>query len=152
VLLTNGKDSTKVAINSTDVLPGQYTLVLESIEAKSDLPELILKTDTIKIVVTSIENVEEFSDTLPFFVDELKTETIITTEFKDWSLPPISENRATLKDIKIEADPLIADQISYEKNTGKISFSGKGISSVTSQQMVKIKITLVNSFGENLYS
>ena len=85
-------------------------------------------------------------------MEELKTETIISTEFKDWSLPPIAENRATLEDVRIEADPLIADQISYDKSTHKISFSGKGISSITSQQLVIIKIILVNSFGENSYS
>ena len=48
---------------------------------------------------------------------ELKTETIILSSFKDWSLPSIAENRAPLKDVRIEADPLIADQISYDKNT-----------------------------------
>ena len=85
-------------------------------------------------------------------MEELKTVTIIATEFKDWTLPQIAENRATLEDVRIEADPLIADQISYEKSTRKISFSGKGISSITSQQMVIIKIILVNAFGESPYS
>jgi hypothetical protein len=85
-------------------------------------------------------------------MEKLKIETIIATEFKDWTLPQIAENRAILEDVRIEADPLIADQISYDKSTHKISFSGKGISSITSQQMVIIKIILVNAFGENPYS
>ena len=85
-------------------------------------------------------------------MEELETITIISTEFKEWSLPPIAENRVNLDDVRIEADPLIADQISFDKNTHKISFSGKGKSLIASQQMVIIKITLVNAFGENPYS
>ena len=58
----------------------------------------------------------------------------------------------TLKEVRIEPDSLIADHISYNSRANSISFNGEEIESFTSSKMVKIKITLVNSFGENPYS
>ena len=58
----------------------------------------------------------------------------------------------TLKEVRIEPGSLIADQISFDQRSNSISFNGEEIESFTSSKMVKIKITLVNSFGENPYS
>ena len=57
-----------------------------------------------------------------------------------------------MKEVRINPDSLIAKHISYNSRTNTISYSGEEIESLTSAKMVKIKITLVNSFGENPYS
>ena len=57
-----------------------------------------------------------------------------------------------MQEVRIEADPLIADQVSFDTVTRKFSYSGEGISLFTSPNMVQIKITFVNSLGENPYS
>ena len=61
------------------------------------------------------------------------------------------ENQAPLENVRIEADPFIAYQVSYEANTRMITFSGKDVGSFESPKIVKVKITLVNTFGENPY-
>lgn len=48
--LKNGSSSTEVVINTSDVQPGEYNLVLESFD--DAYKTLALHTDTIKIVVT----------------------------------------------------------------------------------------------------
>ena len=52
VSLVNGAASTDVVIDTTGVLPGEYTLVLESFDTNSNLPGLTRYTDTIILVVT----------------------------------------------------------------------------------------------------
>ena len=64
--LTHRESLTYVVIDTTDVLPGSYTLVLESFDTNS---ARTLKIDTITIVVTKAA--EGYSDTLAYFVDEL---------------------------------------------------------------------------------
>ena len=49
VTLYNGSLSSDVLINTSDVLPGEYSLMLESFDRT--FKTLALKTDTIKIVV-----------------------------------------------------------------------------------------------------
>lgn len=44
-------DSATVNINLLGVLPGQYSLVLESVDTNSSLPDLVLRTDTVTITV-----------------------------------------------------------------------------------------------------
>ena len=54
--------------------------------------------------------------------------------------------------MRIEPDPLIADQISYNIDTNTMSYSGQKIySGTSSSEMTKIKITLVNALGEIPY-
>ena len=67
-------------------------------------------------------------------------------------MPFIVENQAPLENVRIEADPFIAYQVSYEANTRMITFSGKDVGSFESPKIVKVKITLVNTFGENPYT
>ena len=50
--LTNRSSSTVVDINAAGVLPGEYTLVLESFNTNSKPPNLSLKTDIVTILVT----------------------------------------------------------------------------------------------------
>ena len=57
-----------------------------------------------------------------------------------------------MQEVRIEPDSLIADHISFKSRSNEISFNGEEIETVTSAKIVKIKITLVNSFGENPYS
>ena len=54
VSFINRASSTDVVIDTTGVLPGEYTLVLESYDANSDLPELTLKTDIVTIFVVIV--------------------------------------------------------------------------------------------------
>ena len=67
-------------------------------------------------------------------------------------LPQIVENQTPLENVRIEADPLIAKQVSYEINSRTITFSGENFGSFESPKIVKINISLVNTFGENTYS
>ena len=50
VTLKNGSSSTDVVINTKNVLPGEYNLVLESFDSAYNT--LVLMTDTIKIVIS----------------------------------------------------------------------------------------------------
>ena len=52
-----------------------------------------------------------------------------------------------MQEVRIEPDSLIADHISFNSRSNKISFNGEELETVTSAKFVKIKITLVNSFG-----
>ena len=52
VTLTNLDTSTDLSIDGTGVLPGEYTLFLESFDESSAFPYLTLKEDTVTIVVT----------------------------------------------------------------------------------------------------
>jgi len=56
-----------------------------------------------------------------------------------------------LKEVRIEPDSIIADQISFNSPSNTISYNGEEIESITSAKIVQIKITLVNSLGENLF-
>ena len=64
VTLKNDASSTDVAINTTDLINGEYNLVLESFDTA--FKTLTLKTDTVKIVV--LAKPEGYSDTLAYFV------------------------------------------------------------------------------------
>ena len=88
VSFINFASSTDVVIDATGVLPGEYTLVLESFDTNSDLQELTLKTDIITIVVAIQGN----SDTLPYFVAELEPVAITFGQSSEWTLPQIIEN------------------------------------------------------------
>ena len=57
-----------------------------------------------------------------------------------------------MKEVRIEPDSIIADQISFDSRSSTLSYNGEEIESFTSAKIVQIKITLVNSFGENPYS
>ena len=80
VTLTNGASSTDVLINTSDVSPGEYNLVIESFD--SAFKPLALKTDTIKIIVVIMNSelltLKGYSDTLAFFVTELKNIAIVS--------------------------------------------------------------------------
>ena len=71
VSLVNGAASTDVVIDTTGVLVGEYTLVLESFDTNSNLPGLTRYADTITIVVTS-------ADTVAYFATELELKAIIS--------------------------------------------------------------------------
>ena len=70
--LKNGSSSTEVVINTRDVLPGEYSLVLESFDDPYET--LVLKTDTIKIMIAP----KGFSNTLAYFVTNLEQKAIIS--------------------------------------------------------------------------
>ena len=57
-----------------------------------------------------------------------------------------------MKEIRINADPLIEAQIAFDFDNKTISFSGEGISQLSSHKLVKLNITLVNTFCEVTYS
>ena len=88
-----------VLINAIGVLPGEYNLLLESFDRSyydSNATEnLVLNTDTIKIVITPKNSTvpiapiapKGFSDTLAYFVTELEHKAIISGEYQDWTLP-----------------------------------------------------------------
>ena len=50
--LNNRSSFTKVEIDATSALPGEYTLILESFDRNSKFPKLSLKTDTVEIIIT----------------------------------------------------------------------------------------------------
>ena len=51
VSIINSITSGAVQINAIGVKSGKYTLVLESVDKNSKLPDLVLKTDKISIIV-----------------------------------------------------------------------------------------------------
>ena len=57
-----------------------------------------------------------------------------------------------MKEVRIESDHLISDQIWYDKISNTISFKGDEIKDFTSETIAHIKITLVNGAGENPFS
>ena len=54
--------------------------------------------------------------------------------------------------MRIEPNPLIADQISFDLDSNTISFKGDKMESLSTLMIVDIRIILVNVFGENVYS
>ena len=85
--LKNGSSSTDVVINTNDVFPGEYDLVLESFDRAYNT--LVLVTDTIKIVIAPPPPPKGFSETLAYFVTELKQKSLISGKFEEWTLPQI---------------------------------------------------------------
>ena len=112
----NGAFSTDVVINATGVLPGEYTLVLESFDTNSELPELTLKTDAISISVTS--------EILPTFTEELTTKVLTAGEPDSWQLPLIYDGTYPLDHVLLEADTALQPYISFKSLTRTIVFSG----------------------------
>ena len=142
----NGATLTKVIIDTNGISAGDYTLVLESYDLKSNgaVPPT-LKTDTISIIV------EEPLNPL-YFTEDLETEYLVADQPSKWTLPPIETGLLRLQEVRIDADPLISDQISFDFLSSTISFSGEGLDSLTSTEFVKIKITLVTSLDEKSIS
>ena len=82
----------------------------------------------------------------------METEAVVAGQPSEWTLPSIETGSLLLQEVRIEADPLIVDQITYDSLTNTISFSGKGLASLTSSEFVKIEITLVTPLGETVFS
>jgi len=57
-----------------------------------------------------------------------------------------------LGEVRVEPDSAIAAQISFNSKTKTIAYIGGEIESVNIGKILKIKITLVNGAGKNLYS
>ena len=57
-----------------------------------------------------------------------------------------------MEEVRVEPDFAIAAQISFNSKTKTISYIGGKIESVNIGKILKIKITLVNGAGKNLYS
>jgi hypothetical protein len=70
-----------VVINTSDVPPGEYSLVLESFD--SAFKTLALKTDIIKIFVAF----EGYSVSLAYFVTELEQKVLVSGKSEEWTLP-----------------------------------------------------------------
>ena len=85
VLLINYGDSTDIFIDAY-VDPGVYSLVLESFDWEGT--EETLAIDIVTVEVKQIGH----SDTLVFFLSELKLQTIVSGQFKEWKLPEIETN------------------------------------------------------------
>ncbi len=103
--LVNGAISTDVILYTAGVAPGEYSLVLESYDMNSNgAVPATLKTDTISIIVEEPLN-------QPYFTEDLKTESLIAGYPSEWTLPPIETGSLLLQQVRIEADPLIVDQI-----------------------------------------
>ena len=83
--LKNSSSSSDVVINTNNVVPGEYNLVLESFDSAYNA--LILMTESIKIVIAPPP--EGFSETLAYFVTELKQKSLISGKSDEWTLPKI---------------------------------------------------------------
>ena len=128
--LINRSSSTWVDINAADVLPGEYKLILESFDRNSKPPKLSLKTDIVTIVVKVADS--DYSNGIAYFVPDLERATIISGKFSDWILPRIETNESPLKEVRIKAAPLIADEISFNPISKRISYSGQKLGNLTS--------------------
>ena len=117
-------------INTTGLVVGEHTLVLESFDEDSKGVESTLKTDTIQIVITEPESPCED----PFqacFLDSLEFATIFSGTQSEWSLPEIFVGNEALTDVRIEYDSLIAPYLSYDLQKNEISYDGLQIDSLT---------------------
>ena len=85
--LNNLSSSTVVDINAAGILPGEYTLMLESFDINSKPPKLSLKTDIATILVIVADS--DYLDRLPYFVPDLEQKTLISGKSSDWTLPKI---------------------------------------------------------------
>ena len=74
-----------MVINTNDVLPGEYKLVLESFDSAYNT--LVLMKEKIKIVIAPAP--KGFSETLAYFVTELKQKSLISGKSEEWTLPQI---------------------------------------------------------------
>ena len=81
-------------IDARSLLPGEYTLILESFDQNSKFPKLTLKTDIVTIVV--IEALQGYLDTIAHFVTDLEPKTIISGQPAMWNLPKIETHEQTL--------------------------------------------------------
>ena len=96
---------------------------------------------------------KDYSEALARFVTDLKPKIITSGQFEEWTLPTIEANgKGWLKEVRIEPDPLIEDQITFDSLKNMIYFLGEKIEALTSKKIVQIKITLINEAGENPYS
>ena len=101
-----------------------------------------LKTDTIRIQV--IEKPAHFTE-------NLTTQAIVVGQPSQWNLPTIESGSQPILDVRIVADSRIADEISFDSRTNTITYSGGGLETHTSSQMLQLEITLVSSLGENVF-
>ena len=128
--LINRSSSTWVDINAAGVLPGEYTLILESFDRNSKPPKLSLKTDIVTIFVTVADS--DYSNGIAYFDLDLEQTTIISGKFSEWTLPRIETNGSPLKEVRIKAASLIADEISFQPQSKRIRYSGKKLANLTS--------------------
>ena len=133
----------------TEGLPaGEHTLVLESFDKASDGVESALKTDTILIVILEPEP----QATLATFTQSLEPVSITSGIESEWTLPDIDPGKDILTVVRLDADPLISQYLRYDSVANSVIYDGEEISSLSGARFVSISYTLVNNFGENLYT
>ena len=72
-------------------------------------------------------------DNLPQFIEILKEVELVVGQASKLTLPPI-QTRSPLKEIRINADPLIEAQIAFDLYDQTISYNGEGIGQLTSHK------------------
>ena len=70
----------------------------------------------------------------------------------DWLLPSIDDGNAVLKEMSVQIDPLLADNVKLGEKSTSLVYDGKPIAGLTTEiQIVKINISLVNAHGTSSY-
>ena len=145
----NQTSSTNVNIDTTGLAVAEYTLVLESFDADSDGVKSTLKIDTVTINVISRAAV---GCPVATFTETLQVLTIVSGEKSEWTLPTIESCDRTLQKVTVQPDSILANYITYDDKSSKISYEGSLIQGASTQnRYAKIGITLTNSAGSTPY-
>ena len=105
-----------------------------------------LKNDIITVIVL------EATTELASFMSPVETVTIVSGTQLEWSLPEIDGGEAEVYGVQLDTDPLLTDYLKYNIKSNNVTYDGTVIAGVTRQTFVNVKITLINTAGENLYS
>lgn len=127
-------------IDTSDISLGEHTLILESFDEASGGVESTLKTDTITVNVVK--------PSLAYFAENLAIQIITSGEKVEWYLPEIIEGEPALEGVTVLPDSLLANYITFDQSTRKVSYDGMLIQGVSSgSKFVKLSITLADSAG-----
>ena len=86
------------------------------------------------------------------FTQSPETVSITSDTETEWTLPDIDPGNSTLTEVRLDVDPLISQYLKYKSVTNSVIYDGEVISSLSGAKFVRINYTLVNNFGENLYT
>ena len=137
VTFVNGQDSTEVIIESTNISPGDYTLILESFDMNSR--GTVAATLATNIVTITIEVVP----TAPTFSKSLDNQIVAVGSNDSWVLP---DTIATYLPVVVELSPdsRISNVVTYDEKSHTVSFLGEklDLNSELSGGIFLLRITL----------